>query len=326
MYGSKVQKAFLGLRKEYFIGDDTKKCSSCGESKIKKNGRSRGRQRYQCKGCGHTFYRYQKHFDVASAYHDYSYGRQTLSQIASRHGISERRVQEKFDAYQPLSGTIRPVTHPVHVFIDATFFGREFGVLVFRSEGKNLYWRFIQSESLADLEMALEGLDQICLGGYLGFTIDGKPGLRQLLDQRYEKPVYMCLFHQQQIVRRYTTTRPKTSCGQALRRFSLSLTRRPGLTVSTAFAVFEALYDPYLRERNDKGQFTHRRLRSAHRSLRKNLPFLCLEPHCPWRTNNTCEGSFSHWKAKIKIHRSLRFDRKIYMINFLLAHDSPSIF
>lgn len=210
--------------------------------------------------------------------------------------------------------------------MDATFFGREFGVLVFRAGGKNLFWKFIKSESLLEIQAALDGLDMVCAGGYTGFTIDGKPGLRQLLIQRYQVPVYMCLFHQQQIIRRYTTTRPKTKCGRDFRAFSLSLTRRSGFSAQTAFSVLQTLYEPYLKERNDKGQFAHRRLRSARRSLRRNLPFLCLEPQCPWRTNNTCEGSFSHWKAKVKIHRRLRFDRKIYLINFLLAHDSSSIF
>jgi hypothetical protein len=249
-----------------------------------------------------------------------------LAQIGQTYQITPRRLQEKFDAYEPLSGLICPRSTPVHVFVDATFFGRKWGVLVFRANGQNLYWQVIKSESLAAYERALQALDQICVGGYSGFTIDGKPGLRRLLTERYHVPVFMCLFHQQQIIRRYTTTRPKTDCGRALRAFSLSLSRRHPRSVQTAFAVLNTLFTPYLKERNNQGQFQHRRLRSARRSLQKNLPFLCLEPHCPWRTNNTCEAAFSHWKAKVKIHRRLRFDRKLKMIHYLLAHDSATIF
>ena len=35
-------------------------------------------------------------------------------------------------------------------------------------------------------------------------------------------------------------------------------------------------------------------------------------------TTNSCDGSFAHWKQKVKIHRGLRKDRRNKMINYLL--------
>ena len=307
------------------IGDDSKKCPTCRASDIKKNGQSRGRQRYQCRPCKSTFYRYKKSLDIGKLYHQYSYGRQTLEQLSETYEVSVRSLQQKFDEHAPLNGLIKPITKPVHIYLDATFFGHTFGVLVFRANGKNVYWEIIKTESKEAVECALETLDSICIGGYTGFSIDGKPGIRELLKQRYNLPVYMCLFHLQQIIRRYTTLRPKTDCGQQIRRFSYSLRSRHHFSAEVALKVLIVIHKSFLLERNENNQFMHRRLRSAIRSLKNNLPFLCLKPRCIIRTTNSCEGSFSHWKAKVKIHRKLRIDRKIKMINYLLAHDSISI-
>lgn len=72
----------------------------------------------------------------------------------------------------------------------------------------------------------------------------------------------------------------------------------------------------------------HRRLRSARRSLKTNLPFLFTykyyaELQIP-NTTNSCDGSFAHWKQKLKIHRGLREDRRNKVINFLLNDSHPS--
>jgi len=328
LYGYKKEEGCVRIGSSNLINDDSKKCPNCGRSKIKKNGLSRGKQRYQCKECKHTFYRYKKEVKTSKLYESYANGRQTLKQLSDSCGLTEKTLQKKFDKYQPVKGIIKEIDKPVHVFMDATFFGRTFGVLVFRAESKNIYWKFIKSESISEVESALDALDQICIGGYLGFTIDGKPGIRNLISNRYKDvPVYMCLFHQQQIIRRYTTKNPKTKCGHDCRAFSLSLTKRDRFSAKVAFNVLKIIHKDFLLERNDNNQFMHRRLRSAFRSLNSNLSFLCLCKQKSFiRTNNSCEGFFSHLKSKVKIHRKLRIDRKFKMINFILAHDSSTIF
>jgi len=82
------------------------------------------------------------------------------------------------------------------------------------------------------------------------------------------------------------------------------------------------IYNDFLKERNEQGQFKHRRLRSAFRSLKSNLVYLFAYKNYPEldipNTTNTCDGSFVHWKQKVKIHRGLRKKRRNKMINFLL--------
>ncbi len=82
-------------------------------------------------------------------------------------------------------------------------------------------------------------------------------------------------------------------------------------------------YADFLKGRNELGQFKHRTLRSAVRSLRSNLPFLFTYKRFPHlmvpATTNSCDGSFAHWKNTVKIHRGFRPARRSKMIAFLLA-------
>lgn len=83
-------------------------------------------------------------------------------------------------------------------------------------------------------------------------------------------------------------------------------------------------YADFLKERNELGQFKHRRLRSVLRSLRSNAPLLFAHQRFPDRaiptTTNSCDSSFAHWKNKVKIHRGLKPERRSKMIRFLLSN------
>lgn len=208
------------------------------------------------------------------------------------------------------------------MLFDGTFFSRSDGVIVYRANGKNLYWQFVQSEKLATISAGLDKLEQL---GYRfsSFIIDGRRGVIQRLKTRYpDIPIQLCHFHQAQIIRRYITNNPKTDCGKELKAIMKCLTQ-------TAEDVFQSLvetchenYADFLKERNENGQFKHRRLRSAFRSLKTNIPYLFSYQQHPElnipNTTNSCDGSFAHWKQKLKIHRGLRKHRRDKLINFLL--------
>jgi hypothetical protein len=106
--------------------------------------------------------------------------------------------------------------------IDCTFFGRGYGIIVARSPSlkKNLYWKEITTENKAVYQEARKYLEEA------GFNIqavvlDIKPGIKQVFS---DKVIQACQFHEQQIVKRYLTSRPKTEAGQELKRISDSLT------------------------------------------------------------------------------------------------------
>jgi hypothetical protein len=64
-----------------------------------------------------------------------------------------------------------------------------------------------------------------------------------------------------------------------------------------------------LLERNENGQFMHRKVRSAIRSLTTNEPLLFTYKDFPElkipNTTNSCEGTFSQLKKKVDAHPGL---------------------
>ena len=158
---------------------------------------------------------------------------------------------------------------------------------------------------------------------FKSFTIDGRRGVIKLLQARYSNtPIQLCHFHQTQIIRRYTTNQPKTNCGKELKQLMYSLTTDTREEFTNAFSKLQIKYYEFLKEKNENKQFIHRKLRSAFRSLKTNLPFLFTHKNYPElnipNTTNSCDGSFAHWKQKVKIHRGLRKFRRNKMINFLM--------
>jgi len=174
------------------------------------------------------------------------------------------------------------------------------------------------------ISCALDVLDAICVGGYKSFTIDGRKGVIKILEARYPGIlIQLCQFHQKQIIRRYTTNNPQTSCGRALKNLMNNISTSDPLEFKTRFRVLEILFRDFLKERNENNKFKHKRLRSAFRSLKSNFKYLFTNRYHPSlnmpNTTNSCDGSFAHWKNKVKIHRGISKERRSQMINFLLS-------
>lgn len=112
-------------------------------------------------------------------------------------------------------------TERICVGIDATYFSsRNDGMALIRSNtGLNLIYDFIQSESLESMSKIMNTFDSAGYGKHTdSFTIDGRRFMFTLLEQRYKSiPIQMCIFHMKAIIKRYTTQRPKTKLGKALK-------------------------------------------------------------------------------------------------------------
>jgi hypothetical protein len=257
------------------------------------------------------------------AYKAYSIGRHTLADLSTRTGLSISTLRRKFDRYQPDITLPQISSMPVALTLDATFFGRGCGLMIYRAEGRNIHWQEIESETIAVVET---GLKHLKTQGWTfsSVTVDGRKGTISLINRLLpDVPVQFCVFHQKAIIRRYLTAKPKTLCGKELR----SLTSFLGYISEKIFMeCLDDLRDRYadfLKERNEQKQFKHRRLRSALRSLRSNAPYVFAHQRFPDRaiptTTNSCDGSFAHWKNKVKIHRGLKPERRQKMISFLLS-------
>lgn len=201
-------------------------------------------------------------------------------------------------------------------------------MVVFRGLIKkvNLLWRFVTTENQ---EAVIGGIEELRQKGWqiLGLVVDGK---NLSLEEKLNIPIQMCHFHQLAIVKRYLTSNPKLIASKQLKQISelLSITTEKKFTILLNAWYFR--WSEFLKEKTIDSQtkrwfFTHKRVRSAYFSLKRNLPFLFTFEHlkkqainCP-NTNNSLEGSFAHLKDKFRLHRGLKLNRKLKLINQILA-------
>lgn len=216
--------------------------------------------------------------------------------------------------------------------MDTVYYGKEFGVTVFRglAKGINLYWRFVVKENQ---DTYIDGINYLLNQGWIirCFVVDGK---NLSLGKLFNIPVQMCQFHQLAIIKRYLTSNPKLLASIQLKQIAelLPITTEDKFTILLNAWYFR--WSDFLSEKtlipNTKHWFyTHKRIRSAYRSLRTNLPYLFtyqrlkkLGIRCP-NTNNSLEGTFAHLKDKVRLHRGLKLNRKLKLIDQILAGIAP---
>jgi len=154
--------------------------------------------------------------------------------------------------------------------------------------------------------------------------MDGKRGVLEVFD---DVPVQMCQFHQIAAIRRYLTSRPKLDAGRELRALALSLTILNEKIFSELLALWHQKWFLFLKERtySEDGkhwQYTHRRIRSAYRSLKTNLPYLFTYQKHPNlnipNTTNSLDGYFNTLKGLLNVHRGTTTKRRYKLIQEIL--------
>ena len=193
--------------------------------------------------------------------------------------------------------------------------------------GKNIHWREIKTENLNEYRFLLEELKTLGFP-FSSFVIDGRAGVKNVLQSMFPGlPIQHCQFHQKQTVQHYISKNPKLEASKELQRIVQLLTKTTQKEFTEYLKFWHIKWDWFLKEKTlnietGRKNFTHSRLRSAYFSLKRNLPYLFTYQEFPElripNTTNSCDGSFAHWKNKIKIHRGLRKDRRKKMIDYLL--------
>lgn len=239
-----------------------------------------------------------------------------------------RTLRRHFDRHAGATGEVIVRQECVVAILDAFYFAQGDGVLVCRTREDILHWREIGTERVEDYAVAVDAA--AALGRtILVAVIDGRKGVRQMLLRRGILVQY-CQFHQILTVKNYIPARAKTDAARALRRITLRLSGSSGIQFRTALDVWHVLYGDFLKERSwsdqnkRKWQYTHKRLRSAYRSLRTNCAWLFTfedypQLHIP-KTTNHCDGLFSHLEEKLGIHRGLSRKRRKKMLDYLLEN------
>jgi hypothetical protein len=130
--------------------------------------------------------------------------------------------------------------------------------------------------------------------------------------------------HQVKIVLRYLTRKPKTQPAIELKKLTLQLSKQSKEAFTNALNSWHLKWSDYLNERSKssttgKTYYTHKRLRSAYLSLKRNLPYLFVcqdykELMIP-NTTNTLDGQFADLKNKLRNHNGLSKQRKMKFID-----------
>lgn len=249
---------------------------------------------------------------------------QTYKSLGIQYNVSSRTIQRRLD--QISASPVIRVPKTTAILMDTCYFGRSFGVMVFRDNlsKQNLYWKYVIYETI---ESYRQGIIHLQSKGWniTGIVCDGRRGIFPVFNPI---PIQMCQFHQVAIITRYITRRPKLDAGKELKTI---LSKLPGSNQVSFENMIDTWYlkwknflaEKTLNPETGRWHFTHRRIRSACRSLKTNMPYLFTYLEYPNldipNTTNSLEGVFSNLKIKLQNHRGLKRERKIRFINEILA-------
>ena len=215
--------------------------------------------------------------------------------------------------------------------MDTTYFGRNFGVMVFMStKGQYLYWRYVKYETIAGY---VEGINYLKAQGMqiTGIVCDGRRGLFKALS---EYPIQMCQFHQAAIVTRYLTRKPKLPASIKLQELMRLMPKTDKESFFGALDEWHKQWKNFIDERaqnpdTGKSWYVHKRLRSAHKSLERNKGYLFTwydnEDLGLPNTNNQLEGTFTDLKNKLRNHNGLSGLRRVKFIDGFLKASTLGI-
>jgi len=218
-----------------------------------------------------------------------------------------------------------PKVREVIVLTDTTYWGKNFGIMLFKDSlsGENLLKYYVKYETNA---LYQQGIEELQKKGFkiLAIVCDGRRGLIQAFKGI---PVQMCQFHQAAIIRRYLTKRPKLQSAKELMQVVDLMKQTDKESFTGALEKWFNKWQWFLDERSTspitgKTFYTHKRLRSAARSLKNNLHWLFtwydyFEVKIP-NTTNAIDGHFADLKNKLRNHNGLSEERKRKFIDEFL--------
>ena len=254
---------------------------------------------------------------------EYVKGKQTYAQLAEKYRCSIRTIQRKLDNYSVKKQL--KTARKVIVLMDTTYWGREFGVMLFKDAitKENLLKYYVKNETNA---LYIKGIQELISKGFevIAIVCDGRKGLLQSFN---DIPVQMCQFHQKAIIVRYLTKNPKLPAAQELIKVVNLLTNTDKESFEGILGLWHEKWGDFLKERSinpltGRTHYTHKKLRSAYRSLKNNLSWLFtwynkIELNIP-NTTNAIDGHFADLKNKLRNHNRLSLERKKKFIDGFL--------
>lgn len=277
---------------------------------------------YKCYVCKKQFIGGNR-INIDELWVEYSKGKQTYKQLAKKYNCSGRTIQRKIDLHNISVSKKEP--RKLVILMDTTYWGRNFGVMLFKDSytKENLLKYYVRTETNA---LYIQGIKVLQKKGFevLGIVCDGRRGLFQSFGNI---PIQMCQFHQVAIIRRYITKNPKLPASIELKELVAMIKMTDRESFEGGLELWFYKWKSFLNERTTnpitgKSHYTHKRIRSAYRSLKTNSKWLFtwydnMELNIP-NTTNAIDGHFLDLKNKLRSHNGLSGARKIKFIDEFL--------
>ena len=260
---------------------------------MKRNGTTtKGTTRWRCKQCGASRTKHRPDITNTAAFTQFINHCTTgtsLTTIAHHAGCSPRTLQRRFTTFW-LIDTPDPTTGHTgriydQIFLDGTYTAA--GCLIIAATVDHVIaWHWCTHETTLDYQRLLE---RICPP--LTAVIDGGQGAYSAIKKRWPTTrIQRCLIHTQRVVRRHTTSRPRTDAERAIYQLALNLTSITTLDQAAQWGAqlhdFATIYRAWINEKTltkDPATgawittWTHPNVRKAYNSLN----------HL-WRSNTVC--------------------------------------
>lgn len=240
--------------------------------------------------------------------------RQTINDLKTTYKKSEKTIRTIVDKAR-VRTSIALTPQPVVCIFDATHLGED-TLLAARAPAlkANLGWAWIENETKEVYSLLRANLES------RGFTLtavvlDGRTGIPRVFS---DIPVQICQFHMLQIVRRKLTLRPESDAGQDLLSLVFTIANTNEKIFEDALQKWHVAYEDFISERTyalgtKRWRYTHRRVRSAYLSLKRNTPFLFTYQKYPHlnipNTTNSLDGYWSRLKNLLAAHRGKSSER-----------------
>ena len=314
---------------------------------MKKNGTTtKGKTRWRCKNpdCGTSTTRHrpdQTHTRDFKAFHAYVTGTASLTDMADTLNVSRRTLDRRFTSLWLIDVPNTPDPNRIYdqIFIDGTY--TDAGcLLVAASRDHVIAWHWAKRESAHAYTQLLHGIaEPLCV------VLDGGQGAYSAIKACWPNTrIQRCLVHAQRVIRRYTTSRPRTDAGKAIYALALKLTKITTLDQARDWTLrlhdFGVVYKRFLNEKtplpkqhrtlSKQWEWTHLRVRKAYHSLlhlsRNNWLFTYLQPPPEalepkrWAsTTNSLEGGINAQLKRIAdAHRGRSGERQRKMLEWYL--------
>lgn len=234
-------------------------CPICA-SPTKKNGTtSKGTTRWRCRTCGHSFTRttQKDHVNAATMrlFITWITGTQPLCTIADHAGVSAKTLHRRLAWCWWITPPNPIDRHRIydHILMDATFL--DGGCLLIASTTTHVInWTWCRRENSAGYKALIADIPAPIIA-----VIDGGQGAHAAIKACWPTTIIQrCLVHAQRVVRRHTTTRPRTDAGKAILALALKLTKITTLDEAAAWTVavhdFGQVYERWMNQKNNYPQ------------------------------------------------------------------------